>query len=170
MKATGPSVGSPTGPPAMTSAVWAPNVLRHDADSCMNRSCGCWRSTSSLTNGGPYILIGSPLSPGFTNTGLINGTAYHYVVSAVGIGGESANSGQVSAMSSSTEPVEFSMSMTSGMVNITWPATHTGWRLQAQTNSLGTNWFTVSGSTETNLWAMPVDPASGSVFFRLIYP
>jgi hypothetical protein len=55
-----------------------------------------------------------------------------------------------------------------------WPADHTGWRLQAQTNpitvGLYTNWATVSGSGVTNKIFMPVDKNNGAVFFRLIDP
>jgi hypothetical protein len=56
-------------------------------------------------------------------------------------------------------------------IQIFWPADHTGWRLQMQTNTLiGTNWMTVLGSMLTNQFVSPVDFASGSVFFRLAYP
>jgi hypothetical protein len=54
---------------------------------------------------------------------------------------------------------------------ISWPADHTGWRLQSQTNALsvglGTNWVDWIGSTGTNQMTIPLDPANGSVFFRL---
>lgn len=52
---------------------------------------------SSTTSGGPYTKIASPTSASFTNTGLTNGTAYFYVVSAVNSAGESSNSSEVSA-------------------------------------------------------------------------
>jgi hypothetical protein len=42
--------------------------------------------------------------------------------------------------------------------------------LQTQTNSLGTNWFTVTGSTATNKMIIPIGLTNGSVFFRLTYP
>jgi hypothetical protein len=51
----------------------------------------------STTAGGPYTTVGSPTSATFTNTGLLDGTKYFYVVSAVNTGGESANSTEVSA-------------------------------------------------------------------------
>jgi hypothetical protein len=54
-----------------------------------------------------------------------------------------------------------------------WLADHTGWRLQVQMNTpnagLGTNRATVPNSTSTNQMFVPIDPANGSVFFRLVY-
>ena len=38
---------------------------------------------SSTNNGGPYITIASPTTSSYTNTGLVNGIPYYYVVSAV---------------------------------------------------------------------------------------
>jgi hypothetical protein len=59
-------------------------------------------------------------------------------------------------------------------LQLSWPVDHKGWSLQAQTNStdigLGTNWFMVPGSGAVNEMTMPIDPANGSVFFRLVYP
>ena len=52
---------------------------------------------SSTTNGGPYLTIASPTTSSYTNTGLVTGTTYFYVVSAVNAAGESTNSIQVSA-------------------------------------------------------------------------
>lgn len=57
---------------------------------------------------------------------------------------------------------------------LSWPSDHIGWRLEAQTNQgpggLGSNWFPVVGSAETNVVTAPIDPTHGSVFYRLIYP
>jgi autotransporter-associated beta strand protein len=59
-------------------------------------------------------------------------------------------------------------------LDISWPADHTGWRLQSQTNpvsvGLRSNWFDIPGSTMTNHVVMPVTPANGSVFYRMVYP
>jgi hypothetical protein len=54
---------------------------------------------------------------------------------------------------------------------LSWPADHTGWRLQVQTNSLAdSNWVDVPGASLTNFEALPVDPTVGSMYYRLIYP
>jgi fibronectin type 3 domain-containing protein len=51
----------------------------------------------SSTSGGPYAQISAPSGTTFTDTGLTNGTAYFYVVSALNSAGESGNSAQASA-------------------------------------------------------------------------
>jgi autotransporter-associated beta strand protein len=67
-------------------------------------------------------------------------------------------------------PTNIVSSVSGGQLNLSWPADHLGWRLQAQTNGLGTNWVDVPGATLTNGFTVPIDPANGSVFFRLISP
>jgi hypothetical protein len=61
-----------------------------------------------------------------------------------------------------------------GQIQVLWPANHTGWKLQVQTNSLnvglGTNWETLLESALTNEFAPTIDLANGSFFFRLTYP
>lgn len=53
-----------------------------------------YRVKRSMVGGGPYTLVASPVLNQFTDPDLTNGTAYHYVVSAVNDSGESANSTQ----------------------------------------------------------------------------
>jgi autotransporter-associated beta strand protein len=59
-------------------------------------------------------------------------------------------------------------------LSLSWPADHIGWRLQSQTNTLtvglGTNWVDVTGANLTNQVTVPINPANGSVFFRMVYP
>ena len=74
----------------------------------------------------------------------------------------------------SVTPPQLGCTMSSNALRCTWPAAHIGWRLVAQTNSVGTglrtNWTTVPGSSSTNQIFVPLNPAIGSAFFRLIYP
>jgi hypothetical protein len=54
---------------------------------------------------------------------------------------------------------------------LSWPATHLGWTLQAQTNSLsvglGTNWVDVTGTASVTSTNMPIIPTNPTVFYRL---
>jgi autotransporter-associated beta strand protein len=71
-------------------------------------------------------------------------------------------------------PTNIVVSVTGNAMNLSWPADHTGWQLQVQTNSLSTglstNWVNVADSTTTNKVTVPLVPANGSVFYRLVLP
>lgn len=74
-------------------------------------------------------------------------------------------------------PTNITASVSGNMLTLSWPADHTGWRLQVQTNSLlsGLNpassaWSTFPGSTSVNSETITVDPAQGTVFYRMVYP
>jgi fibronectin type 3 domain-containing protein len=56
----------------------------------------------ATTSGGPYAQVSAPASATFTDTGLINGTTYFYVVSALNATAESADSAQASAAPAAT--------------------------------------------------------------------
>jgi hypothetical protein len=66
------------------------------------------------------------------------------------------------------------VSVTANSLTLTWPASHTGWTLLAQTNALDlgldATWYPVSGSTATNQMTFPVNPANPTVFYRLALP
>jgi autotransporter-associated beta strand protein len=73
-----------------------------------------------------------------------------------------------------TNPTNITAVVNGNQYVLSWPASHKGWTLQAQTNSLNvgisSNWATVPDSTATNQISVPINPANGSVFFRLTYP
>lgn len=129
----------------------------------------------SATNGGPYLLLASVTATNFSDTGLANdGTIYYYVVSALNAVGESPNSIQASARLVSLLSTNLTISINGSQIQLSWPPDHTGWRLEAQTNSLGaglgTNWTTVAGSTNVYQMPLPVGFTNGNVFYRLVYP
>jgi fibronectin type 3 domain-containing protein len=94
---------APTQPPA------APTGLQATAGNAQvtlgwNSSAGAtsYHVKRGTTSGGPYTQVGAPTTTSFSDTGLINGTTYFYVVSAVNAMGESANSTQVNATPANT--------------------------------------------------------------------
>jgi autotransporter-associated beta strand protein len=128
----------------------------------------------STVNGGPYTTVSVPLTQtNFSDIGLVCGTTYYYVITAVNDGG-ATNSAQVSARTVSLVATNLTVGISGSQLQLSWPTDHTGWRLEAQTNSpgtgLGTNWFPVVGSNVTNQMNIPVISTNSSVFFRLVYP
>jgi len=129
----------------------------------------------STISGGSYATIATNLPYlNYSDSGLTSGTAYYYVVTATNIYGESVNAAEASARPVSTTSPQVNFAASAGQIQLNWPMDHTGWSMQMQTNSLGaglgTNWVTVPTSKATNQMTFPIDPTSGSVFFRLIYP
>jgi hypothetical protein len=68
--------------------------------------------------------------------------------------------------------VRLTAHVSGNLLDLSWPVA--GGRLQTQTNGPGigitTNWVTQPGSTTTNHVVIPIDPANGSVFYRLAIP
>ena len=124
----------------------------------------------STTSGSGYNNIDTNASLVFTNAGLSNGTLYYFVVSGVNAAGEGANSTEVSARPTSSASTPLSFVTADNQLQLNWPADHTGWQLQSQTNSLRTNWVNVAGSTQTNLVTILLNTTNGAVFFRLVRP
>ena len=124
----------------------------------------------STTSGTGFTAVATNASLAFTNSGLTNGTLYYFVVSAANVFGESTNSTQVSVRPTSSASVAIGVTNAPDQLQFSWPADHTGWQLQAQTNGLGTNWVNVAGSLPTNQMIVPLNSTNGSVFFRLVRP
>ena len=74
--------------------------------------------------GGPYTAIATPTSTGYTDTGLINGTTYYYVVTASNGSCSSANSTEASAAPVCTPPSVPTITATpgDGQVVLSWTA------------------------------------------------
>ena len=106
---------------------------------------------------------------------MTNAVPYFYVVSAVSAGGESTNSLPASAIPlPSNQPTNLVLQASGGQLQSSWPQDHLGWRLDNPTNSLGlglaTNWVNVPNSTNVMATNIVVNPTSGAVFLRLVYP
>jgi hypothetical protein len=76
----------------------------------------------------------------------------------------------------STSPTLVS-GISGGMLHLSWPAGHIGWRLLVQTNRLASgisgnpqDWGTVPGSTTVNSVSLPIETGKPTEFYRLSYP
>ena len=77
----------------------------------------------ATTSGGPYTPLASQTGLSYTDNAVTNGTTYYYVVSAVNIGGEGANSGESSARPLPPLPAApggFSAAGATGQVSLSW--------------------------------------------------
>jgi len=132
--------------------------------------------TLIVTNIGPTIFNGSvfklfsvPVS-GFTSVTLPAGYGWNNKLNVDG--SIELTSGGVVA----TNPPTITSSTSGGGSTLTlnWPASHIGWTLQVQTNTLSVgisnNWSVVGGSSATNTATVGINPAAPTVFYRLVYP
>jgi autotransporter-associated beta strand protein len=78
------------------------------------------------------------------------------------------------AVGPDTTPTNLVSSVSGGNLTLTWPSSHVGWELQAQTNSrsvgLSNNWSAYGyGYADTNEAVIAIDKITPTVFFRLFY-
>lgn len=117
----------------------------------------------NLVVGDTFTLFSAPVSGAFTTLNLPplpDGSVMW--TNRLAIDGTIA---VVAASTVNTSSPIITISVSGGNLTLSWPADHTGWTLQMQTNSLGTNWVDVPGSTSTNSVTLPV--GTGTVFYRL---
>jgi autotransporter-associated beta strand protein len=134
--------------------------------------------TITVTNVGPTLLTGDSFK-------LFNMpvSGYTTVLPATDVSGlisyswdnRLAIDGTIKLLSGlNAEPTTITFEVSGNRLNLSWPADHTGWHLQAQTNSVAVgltpNWVTVPGSIATNQMSFAIGPTNGAVFFRLAYP
>jgi len=123
-------------PPAPTGLTAAPGNNRVDLDWNASSGATSYNVKRATVSGGPY----SPLATGVTTTSYadttaVNGTTYHYVVSAVNAAGESPDSNQASATPAPPPP----------------PNPPTGLAAAPGNNRVDLNWNASSGATSYNV-------------------
>ena len=102
---------------------------------------------SATNNGGPYVVLTNVTTTNYTNTGLINGMTYYYVVSALNIAGESTNSVPASATPQPPQPRVVGISIVGGSLVFggTNGLANGAYRILSSTNMAAplTNWTQV---------------------------
>jgi autotransporter-associated beta strand protein len=102
---------------------------------------------NSLVSGGPYTTVANAIGTAYTNIGLVNGTTYYFVVSALNYYGESANSSEVSATPIAIPPIaptNLIAQSTHGLVQLNWTAAPTAFSYNVKRGA-------VSGGPYTNI-------------------
>jgi fibronectin type 3 domain-containing protein len=137
-------------------------------------SYNVYRGTSSGTHD-PTPLNGSPVnSTTYTDTGLTNGTAYYYVVSAVNSGGESGTSGEASATPEPTAPgVPSGLIASRGdrQVSLTWNAVSGAASYNVKRSTIaGGPYSTISGPSGTLTTTSYIDTGltNGTTYYYVV--
>jgi chitodextrinase len=126
-----------------------------------------YRVKRSAVSGGPYVTVACPTATSYVDTGVADNTTYHYVVSATfsggpDAGGESADSGEVSA----TTPIDEDTQPPTAPSNLTAAAagaTHINLNWTASTDSVGVTGYQVErcqGAACTNFSQIATPPAA----------
>jgi cellulose 1,4-beta-cellobiosidase len=125
------SVATPTGPPpppAPTGLTATPLDATVELSWTAQAGASYYDVKRSTLQSGPYSVVAMAKTNGYTDTGLVNGKTYYYVVSAVdSSGAESVNSSQVSAqpyVSINPPPAPNNLTATGGVsqIQLSWDA------------------------------------------------
>lgn len=109
----------------------------------------------ATVSGGPYAVVGANLAgPNWTDAGLINGTGYFYVVTALNGVAESVNSTEVSTTPVGPPPVPANFTATSsdGLVTLTWTA------------SSGATSYNIKRSTTDGSGYLPIGTSASATY------
>ncbi len=130
-----------------------------------------YSGATQLANGSHYSFVNT-LQLTVTNLTTAD-SGYYFAVITNNYGSVTSILASLS-IDANPAPTNIVFSTVNNQLTLSWPPDHTGWMLQAQTNSIsagiGTNWVDVNGSINTNQVVFPVNPNNGCVFYRLVYP
>ena len=112
----------------------------------------------AASSGGPYTVIASNLMvPNYTDSSLTNGTTYYYVVSALNLSGESANSSQVIGTPGSLDRILWIASSSTSGSDVPYNAID---------GDLTTRWST--GAPQSNGQWFQVDMGTANTFNKMV--
>ena len=137
--------------------------------------------TVVVTNYGTHFVAGDSLAL-FSATTITTNSGFNIVpatpgpnlawnISSIPVNG---TLGIVSTLVINTNATNIVFSISGNQLTLSWPADHTGWELEIQTNSLArglsNNWVPNPGSTSGDSFMVPINLTNGTVFYRLVYP
>lgn len=112
----------------------------------------------------------------FTGAGATSTSHFSSVQSSGGAVSFGFTNGVLTVVSTmAINPTNITAVVSGTTLTLSWPADHTGWILQAQTNALSSGlssdtWFDVAGSTGNNTNIITINPTNPTVFYRLKKP
>ena len=123
-----------------------------------------------LLNYGPSLVVGDTFN---IFNQLVNGPVMPIVSPGFTVTNNLAVDGSVSVASvAAPGTAKITASLSSGQLNLSWPAIWKGLNLQVQTNSLAvgvsTNWVTIPGTDASNNYSTTPNNSNRCVFYRLV--
>jgi alpha-glucosidase len=120
-----------------------------------------------------HVVGYTPPEGMFTSIALTNRAVFRYL-RYLGPANGSCNVAEIQFYGVSTVPTNLTAAVTAtNTVTLSWPVTHTGWRLQIQaltSPGIGGAWVDVSGAAATNEMLLPLNSSGMGDLFRLVYP
>ncbi len=131
----------------------------------------------ATVSGGPYSPVTNAITgASFTDTGLVNGLTYYYVVTATNQSGAGLPSPEAGATPRGPLPLmgtNITARVSGRSFTVSWPANYVGWILQTNAVDVGNSldWGDVPGSETNYQTTFPTtNPTVPKVFFRLRHP
>jgi fibronectin-binding autotransporter adhesin len=114
-----------------------------------------------------FKLFSFPAAPGGVFSAVLAPAGYTFDTSQLNADGTV----RVTSTPMPTTPTNITVVASASDITLSWPTIYTGWYLQVQTNpttiGLSNNWVTIPNSSTNNSFTFPLDPANGSVFYRM---
>jgi hypothetical protein len=128
--------------------------------------------SANLAAGDTFILFSTPISSVFSAVTLPPLPSPDlYWTNKLAVNGTIA---VASVVTVNTNPTNITATVSGNILTLSWPTDYLGWHLQLQTNSLATglssNWVTLPGSDTVTSTNLTINPAIGSVLYRMVYP
>jgi fibronectin type 3 domain-containing protein len=131
---------------------------------------GSYNVKSATNSGGPYTTNANVTGTSFVNSGLSNGVTYYYVISALNIYGESANSSETNATPAPVPPfipTGLTLIASNAQVSLSWTASPgaTSYNVKSATNN-GGPYTTVTNVTATNF--IDTGLSNGTTYYYVV--
>ncbi|MGO8674585.1 MAG: glycoside hydrolase family 52 protein [Limisphaerales bacterium] len=128
-------------------------------------------------SGGPYTPVAKEIAgASFTDTNVVNGLTYYYVVAATNQVGSGPPSPEAAATPHGAVPstgTNITAKLSGASLTVSWPSDYVGWLLQTNAVDVGNSlyWGDVPGSgTNSHMIFQATNSTPATEFFRLRYP
>jgi fibronectin type 3 domain-containing protein len=146
----------PGGPPAAPTGLTAtPGNTKITLSWTASTGATAYRVRRGTVSGGPYTTVASLVGTTWTNTGLVNGVPYYYVVAAENAAGQSPNSAQASATPGGPPAAPTGLAAKAGdaKVTLTWNASSGATLYRVRRGTVSGGPYTTVASLVGTAWA-----------------